>query len=63
MNTTLYPYSPEAIPAVADRDHTRLGFEQWSEAGATWIHIGPGDFGMEPVETFRARIRTGPPGL
>lgn len=37
--------------------------EQWSEAGATWIHIGPGDFGMEPVETFRARIRTGPPGL
>ncbi len=37
--------------------------EQWSEAGATWIHVGPGDFGMEPVETFRARIRSGPPGL
>jgi hypothetical protein len=37
--------------------------EEWSEAGATWIHIGPGDFGMEPVDLFRARIRNGPPGL
>ena len=37
--------------------------ETWSEAGATWLHIGPGDFGTEPVESFRARIRAGPPGL
>jgi len=37
--------------------------EEWSEAGATWIHIGPGDRGMEPIESFRARIRKGPPGL
>jgi alkanesulfonate monooxygenase SsuD/methylene tetrahydromethanopterin reductase-like flavin-dependent oxidoreductase (luciferase family) len=37
--------------------------EEWSEFGATWIHIGPGDFGMEPIDSFRARIRNGPPGL
>ncbi|MGZ5384811.1 MAG: LLM class flavin-dependent oxidoreductase, partial [Acidimicrobiia bacterium] len=37
--------------------------ETWSEAGATWLHIGPGDWGMEPVESFRARIRAGPPGV
>jgi len=37
--------------------------EAWSEAGATWLHVGPGDFGMEPVESFRARVRAGPPGL
>jgi alkanesulfonate monooxygenase SsuD/methylene tetrahydromethanopterin reductase-like flavin-dependent oxidoreductase (luciferase family) len=36
--------------------------EEWSEFGATWIHIGPGDFGMEPIDSFRARIRNGPPG-
>ncbi len=35
---------------------------EWSAAGATWIHVGPGDFGMEPIETFRARVRRGPPG-
>ncbi len=37
--------------------------EEWAEAGATWIHVGPSDYGMEPVEEFRARIRNGPPGL
>jgi alkanesulfonate monooxygenase SsuD/methylene tetrahydromethanopterin reductase-like flavin-dependent oxidoreductase (luciferase family) len=37
--------------------------EEWTEAGATWIHVGPGDFGMEPFESFRARIRAGPPEL
>ncbi len=36
--------------------------EEWSEAGATWIHVGPGDFGTEPIGSFRARIRAGPPG-
>jgi len=36
--------------------------EAWSEAGATWIHVGPGDGGREPMEDFRARIRRGPPG-
>ncbi len=28
---------------------------EWSAAGATWIHMGPSDFGMEPIETFRKR--------
>ena len=36
---------------------------EWSEAGATWIHVGLGDYGMEPVESFRERIRRGPPGV
>lgn len=46
-------------------DSGRVGelVEAWSEAGATWIHVGPGDFGMEPTESFRTRIRNGPPGL
>jgi alkanesulfonate monooxygenase SsuD/methylene tetrahydromethanopterin reductase-like flavin-dependent oxidoreductase (luciferase family) len=36
---------------------------EWSAAGATWIHMGPSDFGMEPIESFRKRVRRGPPGL
>ena len=37
--------------------------DEWSGAGATWIHVGPGDFGMEPLESFRARVCRGPPRL
>jgi alkanesulfonate monooxygenase SsuD/methylene tetrahydromethanopterin reductase-like flavin-dependent oxidoreductase (luciferase family) len=46
------------------KDLTRTGeiVETWSEAGATWIHVGPADQGMEPAESFRARVRRGPPG-
>jgi alkanesulfonate monooxygenase SsuD/methylene tetrahydromethanopterin reductase-like flavin-dependent oxidoreductase (luciferase family) len=36
---------------------------EWAESGATWIHSGPGDFGMEPAESFRQRVRSGPPGV
>ena len=35
--------------------------DEWADAGATWLQVGPADFGMEPTESFRARIRTGPP--
>ena len=34
---------------------------EWEESGATWIHVGPADFGMEPPESFRTRVRNGPP--
>jgi alkanesulfonate monooxygenase SsuD/methylene tetrahydromethanopterin reductase-like flavin-dependent oxidoreductase (luciferase family) len=37
--------------------------EAWSEAGATWLHVGPGYGGRERMDDFRARIRRGPPGL
>lgn len=45
-------------------DQGRAGevIDAWAQAGATWLHVGPGDFGMEPVDRFRARIRRGPPG-
>lgn len=36
---------------------------EWAESGATWIHVGPGDYGMEPAESFRQRVRNGPPGV
>lgn len=35
---------------------------EWADAGATWLHIGPGDFGMEPAASFTRRVRSGPPG-
>jgi hypothetical protein len=36
--------------------------DAWASAGATWLHVGPSDFGLEPIDLFRARIRRGPPG-
>lgn len=35
--------------------------DEFAAAGATWLQVGPADFGMEPAESFRARIRAGPP--
>jgi len=44
-----------------DRRHAEAAVAEWEEAGATWLHVGPGDQGGEPLEAFRARVRRGPP--
>lgn len=36
--------------------------EAFREAGATWIQVGPAGQGSEPLDSFRRRIRRGPPG-
>jgi alkanesulfonate monooxygenase SsuD/methylene tetrahydromethanopterin reductase-like flavin-dependent oxidoreductase (luciferase family) len=46
-----------------DRGRALDMIEEWAGAGATWLHVGPSDFGMEPVDRFRARIRQGPPDV
>ena len=43
-----------------DADHVRDQVAGWTEAGASWLHVGPGEF--EPPESFRRRVRNGPPG-
>ena len=45
-----------------DRSRAVDVVDVWARAGATWLHVGPSDFGMEPIDLFRARIRRGPPG-
>lgn len=34
---------------------------RFAEAGATWMNVGPGDYGRETSDAFLARVRRGPP--
>ena len=57
---------PFDFVTYADLGDDRIGpvdvVDAWARAGATWLHVGPSDFGLEPIDLFRARIRRGPPG-